>query len=511
MRFLSVLSWISVGSILLAGSLARAASPVWAEAEGALNFFDLHRLEEVVEPLANSGDPDAQFLLGVMHEFGLGKPVDDQRALELITQAADAGVPEAAYYLRERLANEFEGPEGLATILRYDRTLRGKFRRSALAWLELEPDTAIQNWIASREANTDLALEGDPVACYNLAIIYLEGLGVDASEGTGLVWLRKAVEARQPHALYVMGRFWQEQQATDMTAILEATQGGESKEPKENKALEYFLEAADAGHLGAVRLVAVGLQRGQGVAADPARAFRQLTKAARSGSAEALGLLGQAYQSGVGVEANLVEAFNCYRMATAKGNVIAGRLLALLYLRGIVAEPNYQEAFRWMRWAALRGDEVAQFILGDFYFRGLGVEENKSEALFWYERSADRGYNVAFLKLASLYTLGSGVEKDPLMAKYWQDKVESHQPFPIENKSPALPDGVKPKGNMGLEFTVLTDGTVADIIVLNANVEPEMVKDACVEAVKQWRFLPGKRDGEIISMRVRQPFSFSGE
>lgn len=508
MRFFSVLSGISVGCIFLAAGWARAASPVWAEAEGALNFFDLPRLVESVEPRANASDPDALFLLGIIYEFGLGKPIDDGRAAELITRAANAGVPEAAYYLRERLMNEFDGPEVLATILRYDRLLKGKFRRGALAWLDLEPDGAVQNWIASREANTDLALTDDPAACYNLAVIYLEGLGVEPSEGTGLVWLRKAAEARQPNALYVMGRFLQNQQETDVAALAGKAN---TEQPQEDKALEYFLQAADAGHLEAIRMVTMALQRGRGMEADPARAFRQLLKAAETEDAEALGLLGQAYQMGLGVEANLVEAFNNYRKAAEKGNLVAGRQLAILYSRGIVAEPNLPEAFRWMRWAALRGDALAQMLLGDFYFGGVSVSEDKSEALFWYERSAERGYPAASLKLAALYTLGKGVDKDPAMARFWQDRVASHQPFPIETTPPAAPEGIKPKGSVVLELTVDTEGNVSDILVISAEVEPASVKEACESAVRQWRFLPGKRNGEIVSMRVRQPFNFTGE
>lgn len=508
MVFLRVILRTMPVFLLLTGGWCRAASPVWVEAQAALNFFDLKRLAEAVEPRASEGDMEAVFLLGIMHEFGLGKPVDDGLAAHLITQAADAGVPEAAYYLLERLQIEFDGPEVLGTILRYDRMLKGKFRRSAIAWLDLEPDGAVQNWIASKDANTDMALEGDADACYNLAVIYLEGLGVTPAEGTGLVWLRKAAEARQPHALYVMGRFLQNQQETNVAVLAGAATPDKEAE---DKALDYFLQAADMGHLEAVRMVTMGLQAGRGMEADPERAFRQLSKAAESEDAEALALLGQAYQMGIGVEMNLVEAFNYYRQAANKGSVIAGRQLGVLYSRGIVAEANLEESFRWTRWAALRGDPIAQLLLAEFYFNGVSVNADKAEALFWYECAAERGYPAAALKLAALYTLGSGVDKDSEKANFWQSRVDSHQPFPIEMPGPEIPEGVKPKGSVVLELVVGTDGKVSDLTVVRSEIDIETMEDACVAAVRQWRFLPGKRDGEIVEMRVRQPFNFSGE
>jgi TonB family protein len=75
----------------------------------------------------------------------------------------------------------------------------------------------------------------------------------------------------------------------------------------------------------------------------------------------------------------------------------------------------------------------------------------------------------------------------------------------VHNVAPVYPqqaDRLRRGGVVELEFTVRTDGTVADINITHA--EPSGVFDAAViQAVHNWRYRPVQRDGHPIDQRAR--------
>ena len=58
-----------------------------------------------------------------------------------------------------------------------------------------------------------------------------------------------------------------------------------------------------------------------------------------------------------------------------------------------------------------------------------------------------------------------------------------------------------------LVFVVLEDGSVDDVRI--ARMGSPAFAEAAVEAVKQWEFEPGMKDGQPVKTRVRLPMSFS--
>lgn len=62
------------------------------------------------------------------------------------------------------------------------------------------------------------------------------------------------------------------------------------------------------------------------------------------------------------------------------------------------------------------------------------------------------------------------------------------------------------EGRLKLEFTVQTDGTVADMEVVKS-LHP-LCDSAAVEGVRSVTFVPAKRDGTPISIRLRLPIRF---
>ncbi len=131
-----------------------------------------------VESIAQSGDPEAQYLIGMMYNNGMGVSQDPQKALEWFRKAEDAGDPLGAFKLGCYYGGQFNVVEvDLAKALEYkliaakagydlaQRAVGNHYCKKG------DYDEAIKWWRMSAE-------QGDPTALYNLSVMYNEGKGV---------------------------------------------------------------------------------------------------------------------------------------------------------------------------------------------------------------------------------------------------------------------------------------------------------------------------------------------
>jgi RNA polymerase sigma factor (sigma-70 family) len=80
---------------------------------------------------------------------------------------------------------------------------------------------------------------------------------------------------------------------------------------------------------------------------------------------------------------------------------------------------------------------------------------------------------------------------------------------PVFQSHPEYPPSLKREGSSGqslIEFTVQADGTVADVKAMKSS--EQGFEDAAKEAVKKWRFTPGKIAGRAVGSRVQVPIVF---
>lgn len=93
-----------------------------------------------------------------------------------------------------------------------------------------------------------------------------------------------------------------------------------------------------------------------------------------------------------------------------------------------------------------------------------------------------------------------------------EDAVED-APTPTTRTPPAYPARARQLGTEGqvtLSFVVDVDGTAQDVTVVEG--EPPGVFDAAaIEAVRGWRFEPGRHEGAPVAVRVRQTLRFELE
>ena len=84
-----------LGAALLAGA-------AWAGTAEGVRAYDRGQFAlaaKELQPAAQAGDPEAQFHLGLMHDFGKGVQLDHAKAAALYRKAAEQGHADAQYHL----------------------------------------------------------------------------------------------------------------------------------------------------------------------------------------------------------------------------------------------------------------------------------------------------------------------------------------------------------------------------------------------------------------------------
>ncbi len=138
-----------------------AGSADWDEVQSAYEAGDAVRLVAALTPLAENGDAEAQFNLGILHDTGQGVPQSYPEAVRWYLMASDQGHATAQYNLGLLY---FEG-KGVAR----DRAMALDLYRRA-------------------------ARNGDADAFSSIGYMYLYGIGVDENRLEGLAYFLLAAE-----------------------------------------------------------------------------------------------------------------------------------------------------------------------------------------------------------------------------------------------------------------------------------------------------------------------------
>jgi uncharacterized protein len=157
--------------LVLTGMLAFSVPAIADTLRDGLQAYEAGRYGQAIQlltPLANQSNSQAQFRLGIMHYYGQGVPEDEKLGVYWLRKAALQGHTEAMFAL------------GNAYLL-----------GNEAAKLVPEPDREAALWYF-RAANA-----GHAEAQYNLGLLFLAGKGVIESRKEAMKWFRKA--AAQGH------------------------------------------------------------------------------------------------------------------------------------------------------------------------------------------------------------------------------------------------------------------------------------------------------------------------
>lgn len=293
-----------------------------AEDKAPAKAFDRNNIEQV-RKRADKGDPMCQGLLAEFYRRGSHGLKKDYAKSE--KWASDSALQKHPYGFYN-LAVLFENGYGV----------------------DMDINSAQSLYLQAFPGLLKLARDGDSVAQYKIAYMYLYGKGAREDTQEGLLWLNKAAEKGNPSAEYLFGYL----------------------------------------HFNGIK-----------TSKSFPVAMRWLEKAAEHGNARSETLLGLAFLNGYGVEKNIGKAFEYFKEAAKKGEPAAQYMLGVMYYEGCGTEKNLSEAINWIRQSAESGEPKAQHMMGRFCEDGEGMPKDYKKAVEWYSKAASSGDKTAFEKL----------------------------------------------------------------------------------------------------------------
>lgn len=268
------------------------------EANKAFDNEDYQRAFNIYKLLAEEGNAEAQFRLGVLYDFGSGTEQDEDKALKWFARAYKGLLPLAengklrAQYLLAQLYDMGKG-------------------------IEQDSKKAKEWWVRAYRGYLLLAEQGDAEAQYWLGWLLFSGEGVDEDESKAIEWFKKSAAQNNINAQFILGRYY-------------GYDFGYSMEINYKKSVEYFEKAAIQGHVGAQWRLGDYYNFGIHIERDVNKALKWYEKAAKQGNAIAQSALGKLYEDGDGVKQNYSKAREWYKKAADQGNKNAKEALQRL-------------------------------------------------------------------------------------------------------------------------------------------------------------------------------------
>jgi TPR repeat protein len=388
---------------------------------------DYKTARELWLPLAEQGDPRAQFFLGFMQDMGFGVPEDDKKALKWYQLAAEQGDSRAQLFA----GFIYDFGNGVP-----------KDDQKAIKWYQL---AAEQGFMQAKAAIYNLAKKNIPEALkilradaengevkdqyalrMMLGAMYEFGQGVSHDDNKAFKWYMLAAEqgnADAKAAIYNLAK----KNIPEALKILRAD--AENGEVKDQYALRMMLGAmyefgqgVRQGYKEAVIWYQLAAEQGDAVATaaiynlakkSSPDALKMLINYAENGDQYAQSTLSMMYQLGLGVPQDNHEAVKWYGFAAerefikAKNNIIQFKNV------------NIPQALKALTNGAENGDAKAQLNLGMVLQFGLNMPKDEKEAAKWYLLAAEQGDSEARSIMGLMYANGQGVAQDDREAMQW--------------------------------------------------------------------------------------------
>ncbi len=422
---------------------------------GAQAFFekDYDVAYEELMPLAEEGEPMAEFLIGSMYSEGLGLPQDRKTGFVWMRRAADHGNVYAQALL--------------GAMYRYGRGIPKDYDK-AFTYFSLAVD------------------QGSEAALHGLAGLYHYGLGVQQNTEKAISLYKRSAEAGMEDAYNDLGKIYEEDVFVNkdlerakgwyrLAAVAGDSEGQENYirlkkitsneitnrediasssnlDDRFSKALDfikggdlktgikYLIPLVKEGHADSQFTLGMMHTLGEGLPVNRPEGLRLFRLAAEQGHAEGQHMAGL-YTSVEGTALyNRKEAIKWLRLAADQGVEGAGELLAEMgqeletehaaqaeytkqkvietrkprieqemividgFKEGIEAytSQDYFTALELLYPLAEEGVVEAQFMMGEMFRQGLGVSQSKAEAAKWMKRAADQGHAKARFHLNNL-------------------------------------------------------------------------------------------------------------
>ncbi|MCC7398216.1 MAG: sel1 repeat family protein [Planctomycetes bacterium] len=182
------------------------------------------------------------------------------------------------------------------------------------------------------------------------------------------------------------------QQPQDAAQQIEAAKALLQKKETQ-KALQILVPLAKGGNAEAQCLLGLMLQKGYGVAADPAVGLRWYTLAALQGHVEARFMLGQLYYNGQGTEKDLGKAADLFLLVASTGQADGQWAFGLCVAGGEGRRRDPIEGHAWLTLAARQGHAEAKRALDSARLSPGDAEAVRTAAATLQELITQRGFD----------------------------------------------------------------------------------------------------------------------
>ncbi len=255
-----------------------------------------------------------------------------------------------------------------------------------------------KEYVEAYEIFSDLALNNDSNAQYNLALMNYKGLGVNQNKQLAFFWYDKAAESNNLQAI------------NNLAQMYLFGEGGVKKDKL--KAKELYTKAAEAGYAMAQLNLAFLLEESVDKE-ELKQSFYWYEKAALQGVIPAQNNLGKLYSLGIGVKSDKKRAVYWFTQAANANDPIAQANLAVMYLKGDGVDVDVDIAVKLLRKSAEQGNLASMLQLGEMFGNGNIVTQDYKEAFYWYDKALKMHDNVTALFHVGLYYYkGYGVPVD---------------------------------------------------------------------------------------------------
>ncbi|OVE80923.1 hypothetical protein BVY03_05110 [bacterium K02(2017)] len=444
---------------------------------------NFHQSFQILKPLADKGEGEAQHYTGLMYLDGMGTEKDLAQGLKWLDLAvknnqllamwklADIhfngkGVSKnvslgISYYKKAAMAGMVKAQILLGTLYLIGDIIP-KNLNEAMIYFQLAADQGeaigqyhmgllTEKGLTGLTPNIDSAInwyelaakQEHPESQNRLALIYLKKEKIK----TAISWFERSAKSNNAGAqfhlanLHLSGAKFNINDERAFTLMQKSAQNGNlmamvklaeifelgllSKSKNIKQALKWYVTAAKQKEAKSMGKIAVAMINGQGMTKDIAKGKQLLKLAATAGDKESMSNLANGYQSGlINGKVEIDKAIEWYQKAAKAGHDWAQYRLGVLYSDGKLIKQNINLALRWFKMAADQNHGPSLHQLGIMHLKGIGLPQSHLQAIFWLKLAAQNNHKPAMQILAQAYEKGKlGLIPDEAMAKYWIDKI----------------------------------------------------------------------------------------
>ena len=277
-----------------------------------------------------------------------------------------------------------------------------------IAYKNKDYATAISIWSSDE-------LKKDPRALFSLGRLHMQGVGLEKDEALAVDYYREAAEAGHLSAQFNLGLAYFQ---------------GRGVEKNVDNAMKWWGKAADAGHSAAQYNMGALLWEGQVVAQDQATAMKWFRAAMHSDNAQASAFLQSLFEP---MYSELRENFKFYRDDTTVRDISLIEELGMFKLgQQAYSQGAFDQALKYWTPLAEDGHFDSQYFIAQLYEKGEGVKSSFDTALSMYEKAARAGQVDSQYRLG-LYHINEAPEINRTLGLYWMQSAADNGHLEAQN------------------------------------------------------------------------------